>query len=192
MRRVMDLLVGTHGYPADAAAGLVGNLVAESGVQPDRIEGSRPDRPLRAADATGRVRDFSPEEVRDRDRAAGTGPRLPGVGIAQWTSPERRAGLFRHEVAGRVPGAAVLSDLDAQVDYLVTELRTAYRGLDALLRDPATTVEDAADAVLFRFEVPAAVLDGGRLRSRDDPAVQPVLARRRQLARDVRELHDRG
>ena len=183
VRRAMELLVGTHGYPAGAAAGLVGNLAAESGVQPDRIEGSRAATPMRAADATGRVRDFSAEEVRDRDPQAGTGPRLPGIGIAQWTSPERRAGLFRHAVGGRVPGAAVLTDLDAQVDYLVTELRTSYRSLEALLRDPATPVEDAADAVLFRFEVPAAVLDGGRLRSRDDPAVQPVLARRRELAR---------
>ena len=144
---------------------------------------SCPETPMRAADATGRVRDFSPEEVRDRDRQAGTGPRLPGVGIAQWSAPERRAGLFRHAVGGRVLGAAVLADLDAQVDHLVTELRTSYRALDAVLRDPATTVEDAADAVLFRFEVPAAVLDGGRLRSRDDPAVQPELTRRRELAR---------
>jgi hypothetical protein len=181
----MELLVGTHGYPAGAAAGLVGNLLAESGVQPDRLEGSRPGTPMRTADATGRVRDFTAEEVRDRDPRAGTGPRLPGVGIAQWSAPDRRAGLFRHAVAGRVPGAAVLTDLEAQVDHLVTELGSSYRSLDALLRDPDTTVEDAADAVLFRFEVPAAVLDGGRLRSRDDPAVQPVLTHRRELARDA-------
>ncbi|WP_439380757.1 phage tail tip lysozyme [Amycolatopsis lexingtonensis] len=185
IRRVMELLVHTYGYPVTGAAGVVGNLLAESGVRPERIEGSREDTPMRAADFSGRVRDFTPDEVRDRSTTARTGPRLPGVGLAQWTSANRRAGLFRHSFRGRVPGSAILSDLDAQVDYLVTELRRDYAAVDAVLRSPGVTADQAADVVVLRFERPAAVLD----RPVGDPGVQEVLARRRAHAAQALAIH---
>jgi uncharacterized protein DUF2272/tail lysozyme len=185
VRRVMELLVHTYHYPVNGAAGLVGNLIAESGVQPNRIEGSREDTPMRAPDFTGRVRDFTPDEVRNRSLKQRTGPRLPGIGIAQWTSPGRRVGLFRHAFRGRVLGSAILSDLDAQVDYLVTELRGSYRAVDATLRSPKVTVEQAADAVVLRFERPAAVVN----RPVTDPGVQQVLARRRGFAARALAIH---
>ena len=106
--RVMELLVRRYRYPVTGAAGLVGNLMAESGVIPERIEGSAEGSPMRAQDFDGRVRTFSPEEIRDRDRARRRGPRLPGVGLAQWTSPRRRAGLFTHTFNGRRLGTAIL------------------------------------------------------------------------------------
>ena len=173
--RVMDLLVRQYGYPVNGAAGLVGNLVAESGVIPQRIEGSAADTPLRAADFSGRVRTFTPEEVRDRDYNRRLGPKLPGVGIAQWTLATRRTGLFRHAVRGRVLGAAILADLDAQVDYLVTELRRDYAQVDATLRAPGVTLERASDVVVLRFERPAVVVNGRP----DDPAVRQTLEVRR-------------
>jgi hypothetical protein len=173
--RVMDLLVRQYGYPVNGAAGLVGNLIAESGVIPQRIEGSAADTPLRAADFSGRVRTFTPEEVRDRDYNRRLGPKLPGVGIAQWTLASRRTGLFRHAVRGRVPGAAILEDLDAQVDYLVTELRRDYAQVDATLRAPGVTLERASDVVVLRFERPAVVVNGRP----DDPAVRQTLEVRR-------------
>ena len=185
VRRVMELLVHTYRYPVNGAAGVVGNLIAESGVQPDRIEGSHEDTPMRAKDFTGRVRDFTPDEVRDRDKSRGTGPRLPGVGIAQWTSSARRVGLFRHAFRGRVLGSAVLSSLDAQVDYLVAELRGKYRAVDATLRSPGVSVEQASDMVLRRFEVPASVLN----KPVTDPGVQQVLARRRGFAARALAIH---
>jgi peptidoglycan hydrolase-like protein with peptidoglycan-binding domain len=189
VRRVMDLLVSRYGYPVNGAAGIVGNLVAESGVQPQRLEGSRPETPLRAADFTGRVRDFTPEDVWHRDRNARRGPRLPGVGLAQWTSPNRRDGLFRHVFRGKQLGPQVLFDLDAQVDYLVTELRRSYAGVDAVLRSPGVTVDDASDEVVYRFEVPGAVLEGGRKLPRRDPRVQAVFTRRRALAHRALQVH---
>jgi hypothetical protein len=185
IRRVMDLLVNTYHYPVNGAAGVVGNLIAESGVQPDRIEGSHEDTPMRAADFTGRVRTFTPDEVRNRDKGRRIGPRLPGVGLAQWTSRDRRMGLFRHSFRGRVLGSAILSSLDAQVDYLVTELRGKYRGVDATLRSPGVTVNQASDVVLLRFEVPASVLN----KPVTDPGVQQVLARRRGFAARALAIH---
>ncbi|WP_446220673.1 phage tail tip lysozyme [Micromonospora sp. IBHARD004] len=173
--RVMELLVRRYGYPVNGAAGLVGNLIAESGVIPERIEGSAEGTPMRAADFSGRVRTFTPDEIRDRDYTRRLGPKLPGVGIAQWTSRNRRAGLFSHSLQGRRPGSAILSDLDAQVDYLVTELRRDYGQVDATLRSPGITVDRASDVVLLRFERPAVVVNG----QPGDPAVQQALARRR-------------
>jgi hypothetical protein len=161
----------------------VGNLVAESSVQPNRIEGSLAVTPMRAADFTGRVRVFTPDEVRNRDFSRRIGPRLPGIGIAQWTSASRRAGLFRHNFGGRVLGSSILTDLDAQVDYLVAELRRSYRNLNATLMSASVTLPQASDAVLLRFETPAAVVN----RPVTHPAVQQVLARRRVLA--ARALH---
>jgi hypothetical protein len=185
VRRIMELLVHTYHYPVNGAAGLVGNLIAESGAQPDRIEGSHTDTPMRARDFTGRVRDFTPDEVRNRDRSRGIGPRLPGVGLAQWTSPNRRTGLFRHSFRGRVLGSAILSDLDAQVDFLVTELCGDYRAVDARLRSPGVTVDQASDVVLLRFERPASVLN----KPVTDPGVQQVLATRRGYAARALAIH---
>jgi hypothetical protein len=185
--RVMELLVHRYGYPVNGAAGLVGNLIAESGVMPDRIEGSAEGTPLRAPDFTGRVRDFTPDEVRLRDRSRRSGPRAPGVGIAQWTSPERRAGLFRHTFRGRQLGSAILFDLEAQVDYLVTELRRSYARVNAVLTAPGVTVDQASDAVLLRFEIPAAVIG----RPVTHPDVQAVLTRRRRLAAQALQIHAR-
>lgn len=152
--RVMELLVGQYGFPVNGAAGLVGNLIAESEVVPSRIEGSAAATPLRAPAFDRPFRDFTPEQVRDRDAGRQTGPRLPGVGIAQWTSANRRRGLFQHSFRGRVLGPAILSNLEAQVDYLVTELRRDYRDVNRTLTTPGVTVDTASDAVLTRFERP--------------------------------------
>jgi hypothetical protein len=176
--QVMELLVGRYGYPVNGAAGLVGNLIAESGVMPDRIEGSAESTPMRAADFSGQIQTFTPDEVRDRDYARRLGPRLPGVGIAQWTSRNRRIGLFQHTYQGRRLGSAILSDLKAQVDYLVAELRRDFGQVDATLRASQVTVDQAADVVLLRFEMPAVVVNG----KPGDPAVQQVMARRRAHA----------
>lgn len=173
--RVMELLVGRYRYPVNGAAGLVGNLIEESTVLPNRIEGSRASTPMRAPDFSGRVRDFTPDEVQNRDFRRRIGPAHPGVGLAQWTSAARRAGLFRHAFHGRVRGSAILTDLDAQVDYLVSELRGSYPAVHAAVTSPGVTLENASDAVVLRFEVPAAVLN----RPVSDPGVQQVLARRR-------------
>jgi hypothetical protein len=183
--RVMDLLVRRYGYPPSGAAGMVGNLIAESAVLPNRIEGSDEATPMRAPDFTGRVRDFTPDQVRDRSFSRRTGPRLPGIGIAQWTSRDRRAGLFRHVFRGRPCGSAILSDLDAQVDYLVTELRGGYRSVNATLMSPAVTVGQASDAVLLRFERPASVVASPLA----DPAVQRVVGRRRAHAAKALQIY---
>jgi LysM repeat protein len=133
-RYVVGLLL-SYGYPVNAAAGIVGNLMAESGVIPNRIEGSSTKKPMRTKGFDGETRTWSADEVMNRFKDK-RGPKRPGVGLAQWTSKKRRAGLFSHVFEGRELGSGVLFDMDAQVDYLVAELAKRYRSVDELLRDP--------------------------------------------------------
>lgn len=183
MRYVMSRLVDVYDYPVDGAAGLVGNLWAESGVLPARLEGSRADSPLRAPDFNGVRRDWTPEQVMNRDRGAQVGPRFPGVGLAQWTSPSRRAGLFRHEYDGVRLGAAVLFDMDAQVDYLHHELHSGYSRVAGVLTAANVSVAEASDEVVYNFEIPGSVLSDGAKLPRSDAAVQAVFEERRRHSR---------
>ncbi len=177
---VMELLVNTHGFPVNGAAGLVGNLFSESGVLPNRVEGSRPSTPQTAQNFAGVSTEFTAEEVRNRDRAARQGPRRPGVGLAQWTSVNRRARLFQHTFQGIQLGAAILFNMEAQVDFLVSELQDTYGGVFTVLNGGGVSVNSASDEVVYRFEVPGAVIgDDGRRLPRSDPAVQAVFSRRR-------------
>jgi Phage tail lysozyme len=150
MLYVMNLLVDTHGYSVSGAAGIVGNLSGESSLIPSRIEGSSEWSPTRTADFSGTVTDWTDEQIRDRDFKAKTGPKLPGVGLAQWTTKSRRSGFF-----ARPEGTALLYDMDGQVAYLVDELAASFSSLDTKLRDSKTTVQAAADAFLEKFENPA-------------------------------------
>ncbi len=183
MRHVMQRLVNQYGYPVNAAAGIVGNVWGESQVIPNRLEGSQAATPMRAQNFQGRMTDFTAEQIMNRSSSRGVGPRFPGVGLAQWTSPDRRRGLFEHVHQGRRLGANILFDMDAQVDYLVTELRTSYQGVNRVLTNPAVTVEDASDEVVYNFERPASVLENGRSRPRTDPQVQEEFRKRREFSR---------
>jgi hypothetical protein len=179
LRYVVALLVDRYGYPVNGAAGIVGNLWAESGVLPNRIEGSSSATPMRARDFAGDTVDFTAEVVMNRDRGAGVGPASPGVGLAQWTSSARRDGLFRHPYEGQALGADVLFHMDAQVDYLVHELRTNYARVQAVVTNDTVSVEDACDEVVYNFEVPGSVLEGGKKLPRTDAKVQQTFQGRR-------------
>jgi hypothetical protein len=186
---VMNLLVDTYQYPPNGAAGIVGNLLAESGVIPSRIEGGSPVTPMRAANQAGSATDFTPEEVMNRDIQAGVGPQRPGIGLAQWTHPSRRAGLFQRNVGGRQLGSSILFDMDAQVEYLVSELQ-ARAGLNARLTAPGVSLNDASDDILYLFEIPRSILDAvGNKLPRNDPAVQAVFARRRANGQSALQAH---
>ncbi len=186
IRQVMDMLVNVHGFPANGAAGLVGNLQAESGVLPNRIEGSSSSTPMRARNFAGVVTDFTAEEVMNRNRATGVGPQLPGVGLAQWTSTARRTALFQHVFKGTHLGAEILFSIEAEVDFLAHELRDKFPNLNQFLRDGGVSVDDACDEVAYRFEVPGVVLDAnGHLLPRSNPRVEALFNARRPLARTV-------
>ncbi|MEN9613320.1 MAG: hypothetical protein RLZZ628_4134 [Bacteroidota bacterium] len=146
---VMNALIEKYQFPVAGAAGLVGNLYAESALIPCRIEGSQATSPMYARDNAGNFSDFSPEDVMNRV-AGQQGPKLAGAGLAQWTYPTRRKKFFAQAL-----GAAILYDMDAQIEFLVDELKTDFARVYDTLMNPNTSVDVACDEVVLKFERPA-------------------------------------
>ena len=173
--RAMDRLVDVHAFSVNAAAGIVGNLFVESKLLPSRIEGSDENTPMRSPGFSGKATDFAPPDVKDRSESKQVGPQPPGIGLGQWTTPARRDALF----ARQGQGASILFDMDAQIDFLVSEVR-AVRGLDAALMRAGISADAASDEFLYQFEIPKSITDGhGGKRPRSDPAVQKEFGTRR-------------
>ena len=201
---VMARLIGTYGYSREAAAGIVGNLTAESGVMTERVEGSRADTPRTAQgfrQSRGRfiVARHSAADIMNRSQRGSVGPRKPGIGLAQWTTAGRRRGLFAASHAGVSPGEFVIYFMDHQIAYLARELANDYRGLDRRLRRGGVTVDDASDDVVYDFERPGSVLEPDparpgqqRRRARSDPQVQDVFRDRRRLSQGAFDAYERA
>lgn len=131
-----------QGLTDAGAAGLMGNLFAESGLSPTNLQNSY-EKKLGYTDATyteavdrGTYTDFS------NDRA--------GFGLAQWTYPTRKAALLAY---AKAVGASV-GKLEMQLSFLLKELSESYKVVLTTLKT-ATSVRVASDAVLLQFERPA-------------------------------------
>ncbi|MGJ8623411.1 MAG: phage tail tip lysozyme [Yoonia sp.] len=184
---VMDRLIRVHGFSRNAAAGLVGNMIHESGVLPERIEGSAAATPRYAprrqrSGNPGARRRHSATSVRTRPIG---GPHYGGIGLVQWTSG-RRAYLFGLQPAGVAIGDFVIYFMDAQIDGVAAELQRSYRRVNRFLRRAGVTRDAAADEVVYRYEIPGRVLRRNPnppprmlLRPRNDPQVQRVFRARR-------------
>ena len=106
-------------------AGLMGNLYAESGLNPRNLQNTY---------------EKSLNFVYDK----------AGYGLAQWTYWSRKQALLAFaKAAGKSIG-----DLHMQLDFLWKELTESYPGVLAVLRS-ATSVLEASNAVLLNFEKPA-------------------------------------
>jgi hypothetical protein len=153
-------------------------------VLPNRIEGSKVATPMRAKGFDDRTVDFTPEQVMNRNKKKGQGPKLPGIALAQWTTQGRRGGLFTHVYDGKSHGSGVLFNMDAQIDYLVSELRSGFASVRRVVLDPLIAVNDASDEVVYSFEIPRAVLDrdGKKKLPRRDANVQEVFKARRNAS----------
>lgn len=130
------------GLSPAGAAGLMGNLYAESGLKANNLQNTY-EKSLGYTDAqytkavdSGEYTDFS------EDRA--------GYGLAQWTFPTRKAALLAFCKAA---GASV-GDLETQLDFLYKEMSEGYSGLLSALKT-ATSVKAASDRVLMEYEKPA-------------------------------------
>lgn len=123
-------------------AGLMGNLYAESGLNPQNLQntsekslGMTDDSYTSAVD-NGTYKNF----VRDN----------AGYGIAQWTYWIRKQQMHFHS---KQKGKSI-GDLEMQLDFLMHELQTGYKDVLSTLKT-AKTVQEASDAVLIGFEKPA-------------------------------------
>lgn len=138
---IWDKLTAAGITPA-GAAGLLGNLSAESGLNPKNLQNSYEkklgytDETYTAAVDCGAYTNFANDWA--------------GYGIAQWTHPSRKSALLAF---ARDRGASI-GDLDMQMGYLLKELQSLFPALWRKLTTTAS-VREASDAVLLQFERPA-------------------------------------
>lgn len=131
-----------QGLTDAGAAGLMGNLYAESGLRPNNLQNSYEGK-LGIADA-----EYT--EMVDRGTYANFGNDRAGYGLAQWTYPSRKAALLACAKAARKS----IGDLEMQLGFLMQELSTGYKTVLNVLRT-TVSVREASDIVLLQFERPA-------------------------------------
>lgn len=139
--RIWNYLVD-KGLSRAGAAGLMGNLYAESALNPQNLQNSY-EKKLRHTDSsyTAAVDNGSYENF-VRDSA--------GYGLAQWTYWSRKQNMLEF---ARAAGKSI-GDLKMQLDFLFKELNEGYKSVLTVLKT-ATTVKAASDSVLLNYERPA-------------------------------------
>lgn len=132
----------SKGLNSFAIAGLMGNLYAESGLNPKNLQNSYEkklgytDEAYTAAVDCGKYTNFA------KDAA--------GYGLAQWTYHTRKAALLAY---AKSMGKSV-GDLETQLGFLMKELTGNYAGVLSELKK-ASSVLAASNTVLMKFERPA-------------------------------------
>lgn len=129
---------------AYGTAGLVGNLQSESGLNSKNMENYYESR-LGFTDET---------YVQAIDNGTYTKEQFIydqcGSFLAQWTYWSRKKALYEYIKSKGVS----IGDLEAQLEFLYQELSTSYKGVLSTLKN-ATSILEASNAVLFKFENPA-------------------------------------
>lgn len=124
------------------AAGVMGNLYAESALNPKNLQNSY-EKKLKMTDAeyTSAVDNGSYTNF-VKDKA--------GYGLCQWTFWSRKEKLLRK---AKEQGVSI-GNLELQLDYLFDELETSYKGVLNTLKN-ATSVAEASKSFMLGFERPA-------------------------------------
>lgn len=122
-------------------SGLMGNLVAESGLSPNNLQNHY--------NQVFGMSDAQYTEGVDNGSYTNFVHDSAGYGLAQWTWWTRKRDLL---ALCRSRGVSI-SDITAQMDWLITELRGSYSGVLKALQS-ATDLRTASNAVLINFERP--------------------------------------
>lgn len=140
---IWDYLTGTCGLNAFAAAGVIGNLYAESGLRANNLQNSY-EKKLGLDDATYTAAVDSGAYSKDtfvKDKA--------GYGLAQWTYWSRKQALYEFvKAAGKSIG-----DLQTQLAFFWKEV-SANKALLNKLQNAGSILE-ASNAILHDYERPA-------------------------------------
>lgn len=123
-------------------AGLMGNLYAESGLNPKNLQNSY-EKSLGYTDDTYTA-------AVDSGLYGGFVNDAAGYGLAQWTYWSRKQALLAY----CMNAGASIGDLGAQLNFLIKELSESYPGVLNTLKN-ASSVLEASNAVLLKFERPA-------------------------------------
>lgn len=140
-KRIWDFLKA-EGFNDFGVAGLMGNLLAESGLRPNNMEdqyqsklGYNDESYTRAVD-NGTYTNFVKDAV--------------GYGLAQWTYWTRKQNLLNFARQNNKS----IGDLDMQLHFLIKELKESYTNSVYNVLKKATSVLEASNAVLLNFERP--------------------------------------
>lgn len=147
--KIWNFLVDS-GCTEEGVAAIMGNLLAESGCEPVRVQGDYAygDAAKYSADYTAKV---DSGEVSENDFVH-NGPNGGGYGLAQWTDPGRKQKLYTY---AKSKGASI-GDLQTQLEYLVSELSTnSYYSEIWSLMTTSNDMNKTCDQILVRFENPA-------------------------------------
>ena len=123
-----------------AAAGVMGNIYAESGFRSNNLQDkfntslNMTDDEYVAAIDNGKYKNFVYDSA--------------GFGLAQWTYRTRKQALLRRAASKKVS----IADPDMQVKFLIEEL-AGYKNVMNVLKN-ATSIREASDAVLIHYEAP--------------------------------------
>lgn len=145
----MEKLSNTYGV-----AGLMGNLFAESGLNPKNLE-NLCERRLKESGKPYCTDDTYTEAV-DSGKISRNEFLHPlpgkqyGYGLAQWTSAGRKSRLYDFIKAKGVS----IGDLETQLEFLYKELCEKYKTVLNTLKT-ASSIRAASDIVLAEFECPA-------------------------------------
>ena len=145
--RVIHDYLRAKGLNEYGVAGLMGNLFAESGLNPRNLQNSYEkslsmnDNAYVTAVDNGTYTNFVYDKA--------------GFGLAQWTYWSRKQNLLNF---ARAAGKSI-GDLIMQLDFLWKELSESYPGVVSVLKS-ATSVLEASNAVLLNYERPANQREG--------------------------------
>lgn len=122
--------------------GLMGNMQAESGMVSTNMQNSYENK-------LG-MNDTTYTQAVDNGSYANFASDRVGYGLCQWTSSGRKNGLLNY---ARSKNRSI-GDEDMQIEYLLYELSTSYKYVLDVLKT-ATSVKEASDIVITRYERPA-------------------------------------
>lgn len=128
------------GFSDAGAAGIMGNLFAESALNPKNLQNSYEtklgytDDTYTAAVDSGKYKNFVNDNA--------------GYGLCQWTYWSRKQNLLDYAKSKKVS----IGDLTMQLEFLMTEL-SSYGLVNAL--KTSTSVKEASNIMLLQFERPA-------------------------------------
>lgn len=135
-----------NGLSAAGAAGLMGNLEAESALKPTNLQNTY--------EAKLGYTDESYTKAVDDGVYTNFAKDCAGYGLAQWTYHTRKAALLAYcSESGKSVGS-----LEAQLEFLYKELSENYKSLLEVLIT-TKSVKEASDLVLTQFERPANMSD---------------------------------
>ena len=152
MKKTWSHLISS-GATKEGAAGLMGNLYAESLCNPVCLETLCIQRykerqgKIYTSAVYGALVD---DGTITRDEFIRPMGYQYGWGLCQWTSPGRKGKLYDHCKARKVS----IGDLAAQLDFLITELQQSYPSVWHVLTT-TNSIKEASGVVLTKFEMPA-------------------------------------